>query len=141
MNNWLGVVSRSHVVRGVAGGFAQVCHGKSAPLARMKSGDRLVYYSPSEELGGRPTVRAFTAIGTIKDDHIFAFEMAPGFVPFRRNVVYDEHVRSVSVDELRLSLELTQMPNWGMALRRGLLPLSAADFATTARAMGAAFAS
>lgn len=28
---WVGVVSESHVVRGVEGGFCQVCHGKSAP--------------------------------------------------------------------------------------------------------------
>jgi len=28
MNYWIGVVSRSHVLRGVAGGFAQMNHGK-----------------------------------------------------------------------------------------------------------------
>ena len=43
---WLGVVSRAHVERGVAGGFAQLCHGRAAPLARMQTGDWLIYYSP-----------------------------------------------------------------------------------------------
>jgi hypothetical protein len=68
MTAWLGVVSRAHVQRGVAGGFAQLCHGKAQPLQRMQRGDRLVY--------------------------------------------------------------------WGMALRRGHLPLAAADLALIARAMG-----
>ena len=27
---WIAVASREHVRRGVAGGFAQVCHGKPA---------------------------------------------------------------------------------------------------------------
>ena len=30
---WIGVACREHVGRGVAGGFAQLCHGKAAPLA------------------------------------------------------------------------------------------------------------
>ncbi|WP_275249374.1 hypothetical protein [Vandammella animalimorsus] len=32
MKYWLGVVSREHVQRGVAGDFCQLCHGKAAPL-------------------------------------------------------------------------------------------------------------
>ena len=35
---WIGVVSKEHVPRGVEGGFCQVCHGKKAPLNRMKKG-------------------------------------------------------------------------------------------------------
>lgn len=31
---WIAVVSRAHVMRGVEGGFAQLCHGKRSPLAR-----------------------------------------------------------------------------------------------------------
>ena len=48
MNHWIGVVSRSHVLRGIEGGFAQMNHGKQAPLKRMKTGDGLIYYSPRE---------------------------------------------------------------------------------------------
>ena len=33
---WIGVVSKEHVLRGVEGGFCQVCHGKKRPLNRMK---------------------------------------------------------------------------------------------------------
>jgi hypothetical protein len=31
----------------------QVCHGKSAPLRRIQSGDRIVYYSPRQRFGAR----------------------------------------------------------------------------------------
>ncbi len=33
--HWLAVASREHVKRGIAGGFAQVCHGKPGPLKQM----------------------------------------------------------------------------------------------------------
>lgn len=47
---WIGVVSKEHVLRGVEGGFCQVCHGKKAPLNRMKKGDYLLYYSPKYQM-------------------------------------------------------------------------------------------
>ena len=49
---WVGTVSKEHVLVGVKGGFCQVCHGKKGPLARMKEGDWLIYYSPKESFGG-----------------------------------------------------------------------------------------
>ena len=42
---WVATVSKEHTLRGVAGGFMQVCHGKQAPLKRMKKGDYLIVYS------------------------------------------------------------------------------------------------
>ncbi|MDF3836075.1 EVE domain-containing protein, partial [Cupriavidus basilensis] len=135
MSAWLGVVSRAHVRRGVAGGFAQLCHGKAQPLRRMRPGDWLVYYSPSEEMGGAP-LRAFTAIGRIVDDEVFAFDMGGGFVPFRRRVGYVDAM-DVPMDMIKNELALCAAPNWGMALRRGHLPLAPGDFAVIAAAMGA----
>ena len=135
MQGWLGVVSRAHVRRGVAGGFAQVCHGRAAPLRRMQPGDVLVYYSPTIEMGGEP-LRAFTAIGRVEDPAVFQFDMGGGFVPYRRHVVYEKDVREVPLATLKDQLELCAEPNWGMALRRGLLKLSAHDLQLIAAAMG-----
>jgi hypothetical protein len=132
---WLGVVSRAHVQRGVAGDFAQLCHGKAQPLRRMRRGDWLVYYSPSIELGGAP-LRAFTALGQVQDDEVFAFDMGGGFVPFRRRVRYLA-VREVPLEEVKARLELCASAHWSMSLRRGHLPLSNADFRLIAAAMGA----
>lgn len=47
---WIGVVSASHVRKGVLDGFAQLCHGKAAPLRRMSADDWLIYYSPRTDL-------------------------------------------------------------------------------------------
>lgn len=130
---WLGVVSRAHVMRGVAGGFAQVCHGKAAPLRRMKPGDILLYYSPTIEMNGQP-LQAFTAIGQIADDDIVQVDMGGGFLPFRRRVNYAE-AHEVSLQQLRHGLDLCAAPDWGIALRRGLVPLTSRDMHTIASAM------
>jgi EVE domain len=132
---WLGVVSRSHVERGIAGGFAQVCHGKEAPLKRMKAGDTFIYYSPTIEMNGAP-LQAFTAFGCVQDDEVFQFDMGGGFVPFRRRIAYVP-AKEVALNTLRGQLELCASPNWGMALRRGMLLLSASDADTIGGAMGA----
>lgn len=133
---WLGVVSRAHVRRGVAEGFAQLCHGRAAPLRRLQPGDYLVYYSPSVEMGGEP-LRAFTALGRVVDTEIFQFDMGGGFVPYRRRIAY-ENAREVLLATLKPRLELCAAPNWGVALRRGYLRLSAHDFKLIAAAMGVA---
>ncbi len=136
VTHWLGVVSHNHVLRGVEGGFAQVCHGKRAPLAQMKQGDGLVYYSPSTALGQRAKLRSFTAIGTVLDDNVYSFQMAPGFTPYRRNMTYHFGTHIVAIADLKAALEFTQKTNWGFALRRGLIRLSANDYGLIARAMG-----
>ena len=135
MKAWLGVVSRAHVQRGLAGGFAQVCHGKAAPLRRMERGDWLVSYSPTEEMGGTP-LRVFTAIGEVQDDEVFQFDMGGGFVPYRRRIRYVP-ASEVALQVLQPRLELCASPSWGMALRRGHLPLSVKDFTLIATAMSA----
>lgn len=63
---WLGVASADHIARGVAGGFMQVNHGKQAPLKRLHPGDVIAYYSPVKEFGGKDSLKAFTALGAVK---------------------------------------------------------------------------
>ena len=59
------------------------------------------------------------------------------FHPWRRRVNYAAHAAEVALADLEGRLELTARPSWGYALRRGLVPLGAADFALIAGAMGA----
>jgi hypothetical protein len=132
---WLGVVSRAHVLRGVSVQFAQLCRGKATPLRKMRRGDWLVYYSPSFEMGGEP-LKAFTAIGRVPDDEVFEFDMGEGFVPHRRRIEYLRHAREVPLARVQSRLELCARPNWGIVLRRGHLPLAAADLVVIAEAMG-----
>jgi EVE domain len=136
MAGWLGVVSAEHVRRGVSLGIGQAGHGKRAPLARMRAGDTLVYYSPVERLGTAAPLREFTAIGTVADEEIWQADEGE-FRPFRRRVSY-EAVRPVPLDEVRNHLDLTSAPNWGYALRRGVVPLTDSDVAVLRSAMVAA---
>jgi hypothetical protein len=133
---WMGVVSQSHVARGVAGGFAQLCHGKEAPLRKMNPGDWLIYYSPTVIMGEKTPLRAFTALGQVVDTRVYSCDMGGGFVPYRRDIRYEE-VRSVPISALLGQLRLTANPRWGMALRRGHLSVTPEDFFLIAAAMRA----
>ena len=126
MSAWLGVVSRSHVERGVSLGIAQVMHGKREGLARMKLGDWLVYYSPRTAYPDGEPLKAFTAVGRIMDDEIWQADEGD-FHPYRRRVDYLPLEREIPISELSARLDLTATPNWGYQLRRGIIPLSDAD--------------
>jgi EVE domain len=134
--SWVAVVSAAHVERGVSGGFAQACHGKRAPLARMRAGDMLVYYSPRTELGAGVPLRAFTALGHVSDERVYPFDMGGGFVPHRRDVRY-LHQRTVLLDALASRLHFTQPGSgWGLLARRGHFEIDLHDAGVIAAAMG-----
>jgi hypothetical protein len=133
---WVGVISRAHVLRGVAGGFTQVCHGKRAPLARMRAGDVFFAYSPTTELRGGDVLRAFTAVGVVRDDVITRFDMGGGFVPFRRAIDWLD-AREVALEGLRDRLEFVRDAGWGLKARSGHFEVSAADGAVLRAAMTA----
>lgn len=135
MSGWLGVVSAAHVRRGMNLGIAQINHGKRAPLARMKAGDTLVYYSPTEQRGDTVPLRAFTAAGVFPDDDIRQADEGD-FRPYRRRIDYFA-VSPVPLAQLRSSLQLTTAPNWGYQLRRGLVPLGEHDLNTLLKVMNA----
>jgi len=136
---WIGVVSRNHVEQGVAGGFAQLNHGKAGPLERMQPGDGFVYYSPRTEFPEGTPVQAFTAIGRVASGAIFQIEgdVAP---LFRREVRYlpaAEAPIKPLIDELSF---IRSKQHWGAAFRFGFLRVPEDDFARIARAMGRDFA-
>jgi hypothetical protein len=131
---WLGVVSRDHVHRGVELGIVQIGHGKRVGLERMSPGDGFVYYSPRASYPDGAPVKAFTSVGRIAEGEVWQADEGD-FKPWRRRVDYDAGAAEVAVEALRDRLELTAKPNWGYALRRGLIELTAADFATIRAAM------
>jgi hypothetical protein len=91
---WIAAVSKEHTMRGVAGSFMQVCHGKQAPLKRMKKGDYLLVYSSKISMEGNEKCQAFTAVGQVKDDDVYQFQMAENFIPYRRNIDFLDCVES-----------------------------------------------
>jgi len=133
---WIGVASRDHVMKGLAGGFCQLGHGKAAPVKRLAPGDWIAYYSPRTKLEGGKPVQASTAIGRIKPGEPYEADMGGGFHPVRRDVDY----RQAAEAPIRPLLDRPSFTSgrqlWGYALRRGSFAVSAADFLTIAEAMG-----
>jgi hypothetical protein len=68
---WIVGASRDHVMRAVQGGFAQLCHGKEAPLKKMNTGDWIIYYSPKMNFKESTPHQKFTALGKVVDNNIF----------------------------------------------------------------------
>jgi EVE domain len=135
--NWIAVASADHVWRGRAAGFMQICHGKAAPLRRIKPGDHVVYYSPTLEFRGKEALQAFTAIGRVGEGEPYEFDMGGGFHPFRRDVAWLT-AREAPIQPLLDKLNFTAgVRNWGSRLRFGLLPVSGHDLELIATAMAA----
>ena len=140
MNYWIGVVSHTHVQRGVAGGFAQLNHGKQEPLKRMKAGDALVYYSPRESYPNGAPLQAFTAMGVVRTGQVYTYDMTleglPGFVPWRMDVDYWP-AQSAPIKPLIAQLDfIVNKTHWGAAFRFGQIKIGQADFRCIALAMG-----
>ena len=136
MKYWIGIVSKEHVMRGVALGIAQIGHGKRNGLARMQAGDGFVYYSPKENLEGTQPLQAFTALGTVADDIVWQADEGD-FKPWRRRILYQQ-THDAPIRPLLQQLSFTKdRLNWGYAFRYGLVEITEADFNIIAAAMKA----
>src|SRR5690348_9747620 len=98
LTHWLAVASAEHVRIGRAAGFMQVCHGKANPLRRLRPGDRVVYYSPTNTFGGSDKLQAFTALGTLKERDMYQADTGA----WRRDVAWDQ-ARTVAIADLDLA--------------------------------------
>jgi hypothetical protein len=137
--NWIAVASAEHVRVGRAHGFMQVCHGKGVPLRRVLPGHRVVYYSPTVTFGARDKLQAFTALGVVKSQEPYQFDMGGGFHPFRRDVSWNE-AHDAPIQPLLQQLEFAAgQKNWGQKFRYGLFSISDRDMGVIAAAMGAHF--
>ncbi len=125
---WIAVVSKDHVLRGVSGGFIQVCHGKEAPLKRMNYEDGVIYYSPEQSMIRDEKCQAFTAIGHVMDENVYQHAMSPDFIPFRRNVLFQE-CSEIPILPLIPQLSFIQdKSRWGYPFRFGILEINESDF-------------
>ena len=136
--HWLVVACAEHAARGQAGGFMQACHGKGAPMRRIRPGDGVVVYSPTRQMGGGPPLQAFTAIGTVRPGAPYQADMGGGFVPWRRDVAWRPAAQAAMapIRPLLGQLSFTAgKDRWGAALRFGLLALTADDMVLIGQAM------
>jgi hypothetical protein len=138
--NWIAVASAEHARLGrdfQPVGFMQVGHGKGAPLARLKAGDRVAYYSPAEVYRGTDKLQSFVSIGVVADREPYQFDMGEGFVPWRRDVEYTA-ANEAPIAPLLDALDFVEdRQRWGHKFRFGLFEVGDADMRRIARAMGA----
>ena len=114
----------------------QVCHGKEAPLRRLKPGSHVTYYSPTEEFRGKNKLHAFTAIGIVKEGGPYPFDMGGGFCPYRRDVQWFA-AHEASIQPLLVLLDFSAgVRNWGYQFRFGIFSISDHDMRIIAWAMG-----
>lgn len=135
MSYWINTISRDHVRRGVEGGFTQAGHGKNTGLKRLRADDWIVFYSPKTSYQDGESLQAFTAIGQVKDDEPYQFEMTSDFVPWRRNIAFQEcHETPIRpfIDDLSFIKDKT---HWGYVFRFGLFQIPEDDFKLISNAM------
>ena len=137
MKNWIAVASAEHVQNGREQGFMQVCHGKGAPLRRLKPNDWVVYYSPTITFGGKDKLQSFTTMGRVKGIEPYQVDMGNGFCPFRLDVRWFES-QEAPISSLINQLDFTKnQRNWGYQFRFGLIAVSEHDMQLISMAMQA----
>lgn len=125
---WVIVASKDHVKAGVIQGFAQACHGKVTPLQRMQKGDFVIYYSGKLTMGKPAKCQEFTAIGQVKNENVYPFQMAADFCPFRRDIEFLDH-KDISILPLINDLQFIQdKKHWGYPFRFGFFEINQHDF-------------
>ena len=134
--NWLAVASAEHVRLGREKGFMQVCHGKSAPLRRIKPNDHVVYYSPTVIYKGKEKCQSFTAVGIATGNEPYQVDMGNGFCPFRLNMVWFKSNETPIAPLLHVLNFTSGVKNWGYQLRFGLFTISEHDMDIISQAMG-----
>ena len=137
--NWIAVASAAHARCGREGGYMQVCHGKLAPIRRLRPGDRVAYYSPTITMGGKDTCQSFVSIGLVQKGDPYPFDVGGGFVPNRRDIVYVPS-QEASILPLLDAFEFVEnRQRWGYKFRFGLFDISDHDMRLIAQAMDADF--
>ncbi|MBV8620181.1 MAG: EVE domain-containing protein [Curvibacter sp.] len=139
--NWVAVACAEHARRGREHqplGFMQVCHGRLAPLRRLRPGDRVAYYAPSTRSGEVDGLRSWVSLGRVAPGLPYAFDMGGGFVPHRRDVRYDLSSREIPIAPLLDRLEFIEdRRHWGQRFRFGLFEIGDHDMRLIADAMAA----
>ena len=138
--HWVAVASAEHALRGrdhAPRGFMQVCHGKCAPLKRLRAGDVVACYAPAQTMGGKDRLQSFVSIGVVQAGEPYAFDMGGGFVPYRRDVRYVS-AQPAPIEPLLDALDFVDdRRRWGYQFRFGLFEVSAHDMQCIAHAMRA----
>ncbi|MHB1758581.1 MAG: EVE domain-containing protein [Acidithiobacillus ferrooxidans] len=86
----------------------------------VASADRVAYYSPTVEFGGKNKFQAFTAIGIVGQGEPYQVTLSGGFQPYRRDVCWLP-AEAASIRPILGMLEFSAgKQNWGYQFRFGI---------------------
>ena len=94
----------------------------------MAKGDFIIYYSGKQTLGKTEKCQKFTALGEVKDDKVYDYQVSDNFCPSRRNI---EFIPSRDTPVLPLINDLDFIENkrnWGYKFRLGFFEINRHDF-------------
>lgn len=128
---WIVTVSKDHVLKGIEWGIVQACHGKKAPLARMKSGDGFAFYSPKIAFQSQEKCQAFTGVGIIKTGEVYQADMGGGFKPFRVDAQFFKECKDATLSSFPVDKD-----RWVKKFRFGHFEVSEQDFLLITFRMG-----
>lgn len=138
MKYWISVISKDHVLSGLAAGFTQAHGDKAAQLDLLGEGDLVFFYSPGTLFRHGEILQAFTGVARVTDNKAYEVKGSPNGPALRRNVTAVPSAE-VAAAALAPALEfITDKADWATALRRGLIEIGEADARRLATAMGAA---
>lgn len=132
---WIGVASREHVLRGAAGGFVMLNHGKKPPLERMKGGDILFYYSPKEKMSDKEPLQKFVAVARIAAGNAYQATVTESFKPFRKDAKFLKCTEADIHPLIGKLLFIEDPKRWGYKFRFGHFEITCEDAETISTEM------
>ncbi len=94
----------------------------------MKKGDYLLIYSSKLTMEGSEKCQAFTAIGQVKDDEVYPFQMTENFNPYRRNIDFFNCIATPIIPLISDLEFISNKKSWGYPFRFGFFEIREKDF-------------
>jgi predicted RNA-binding protein len=127
--------SKDHVLKGVAGGFAQAGHGRKDFISKPAKGDWTIFYSSKDLFENGQPLQKFTAIGQVIDEEPYQPDTNTNFRPYRRNVTFSNSHEADIRPLIQNLIFIKNKEKWGFYLISGFREISKDDFMIIESAM------
>ncbi len=135
MKYWINVITKDHVLTGMAGGYMQSNHGAEGTLQLLREGDIGFFYSPGTLFRAGEILQTFTAVARVTDDKPYQVSLSARMKPWRRKVT-SLPCEEVAITALVPSLDfIGDKEHWSVSLRGGLFEIGEDDAHRIATAM------
>lgn len=137
MKYWINVMTKDHVLTGMAGGFTQANRGAETTLQMLREGDIVFFYSPGTLFRAGEILQAFTAVGRVADGEAHQVALSARMKPWRRSMT-SLRSEEAAITPLLPDLDfISDKAHWGLSLRGGLIEIGEDDAKRIATAMKA----